>query len=146
MLIPLVRLIVSISLRIYFRTIRVLGRENVPPSGPVILAGNHPNSLVDPFVIACVCGRRLHFMAKSGLFANPASALFFRAAGAIPVYRRQDNPLDLSRNVEAFDEAYRVLEGGDALGIFPEGLSHPDLTVRRIKTGIARIAFEAEAR
>lgn len=146
MIYRLVRFVARTALRIYFRKIQVTGRDNVPDAGPVILAGNHPNSLVDPLVIASFTGRRVSFMAKSTLFENPFVGWFLRSFGAIPVYRRQDNPLDMSKNIEALSEAYRVLERSEALGIFPEGLSHGDLAVRRLKTGVARIALETEAK
>lgn len=116
----------------------------MPAAGPLVLAGNHPNSLIDALALNQVCPRRVHFMARSGLFDHPILSRVLRSTGAIPVYRRQDNPADMSRNVESFSEAIGLLREGLVLGIFPEGVSHEDPGVRRLKTGIARIALEAE--
>jgi 1-acyl-sn-glycerol-3-phosphate acyltransferase len=135
------------SLRVYFRRIVLSGRLSLPPAGPLILAANHPNSLVDALAMGWACHRPVHFLARSGLFDNPLAARFFRAGGAIPVYRSKDAPSDPShtaRNAETFREAHRLLREGSVLGIFPEGVSHEDLGVRQLKTGIARIAFEVE--
>ena len=52
----------------FFRRIEVVGREHVPAEGAVIFAGNHPNALMDGFVVATMCGRRpVHFMANAKL-------------------------------------------------------------------------------
>ena len=53
-----------VVVRVFFRQIEVAGLENVPREGPVIFAGNHPNSLIDPILIITSCGRKVHFAAK----------------------------------------------------------------------------------
>ena len=53
--------------RVFFRQVEVVGLENIPP-GPVLFAGNHPNSLIDPILIITTCGRKVHFAAKDTLF------------------------------------------------------------------------------
>ena len=56
----------------FFRRIEVVGREHVPTEGAVIFAGNHPNALMDGFVVATMCGRRpVHFMANAKLWRYP---------------------------------------------------------------------------
>lgn len=135
---------IKVVVRIFFRNVEIHGRERIPRDGPVLFAANHPNMAYDPVMVALVHHRRVHFLGKSGLFRFPPVAFLLRAVGAIPVYRRTDNPADASKNREAFAECYRVLEKGNAIGIFPEGTSLDVPRLLPLKTGAARIVFEAE--
>ncbi|HJL21342.1 MAG TPA: 1-acyl-sn-glycerol-3-phosphate acyltransferase [Polyangiaceae bacterium LLY-WYZ-15_(1-7)] len=129
----------------YFLDVQVAGAENVPREGAVLFAANHPNSILDTLVLGSQVPRPIHFLARSGLFANPAVGFLLRGAGAIPVYRRQDGPARPGGNEDAFAAAWEVLGEGDVIGIFPEGRNAPVRHVRDIKTGVARIALGAEA-
>jgi 1-acyl-sn-glycerol-3-phosphate acyltransferase len=139
------RALFGVMLRIFFRRVEVAGLERVPTSGPVIFVLNHPNALIDPGLVLCLAPRRVSFLAKAPLFRMPLIGFFARALEAIPVYRRQDNASDTSKNRETFESARRVLAGGGAIAIFPEGTSHSDPKMRPFKTGAARIALGAAA-
>lgn len=142
----LAKLLVRFVLNFYFRRIEVSGRENVPRSGPVIFASNHPQSITDTLVLALSVGRMVHYIAHSGLFGNRLKAAFLESAGVIPVYRPKDEVASQEKNVETFRACRAVLEGGGTLGIFPEGTSQDELRVQKFRTGTARIALEAEAK
>jgi 1-acyl-sn-glycerol-3-phosphate acyltransferase len=134
----------GIVARVFFRQIEVVGLEHVPDDGPVIFAGNHPNSLIDPVLIVVSCGRVVQFAAKDVLFRSRFLRPVLRALGAVPIARRSDHPdarEAASRNEAAFDTLFAVLAGGGAIGIFPEGLSHDAPQLARLKTGAARIAL-----
>src|SRR5262249_43282988 len=90
------------------------GLENVPETGPVILAGNHP-SYLDPILVGLPVKRTIRFMAWDALFKVPVLGWLIRSLGAFPVDIRR------GRGESAYRAALRVLESGDALGIFPEG-------------------------
>jgi 1-acyl-sn-glycerol-3-phosphate acyltransferase len=137
MLVALLRL----TLRIFFRRIEVAGLERVPRQGPVIFVLNHPNGLVDPVFILCLAPRRVSFLAKSTLFRMPVIGFFVRALDSLPVYRRQDEGEDASRNRETFERCYELLRDGGTIAICPEGVSHNEPRLRPIKTGAARIAL-----
>jgi hypothetical protein len=64
--------------------------------------------------------------------------------GGLPVYRKQDTPDQMHRNRGTFDAAIRALAQGDALQIYPEGLSHSQASLAGLRTGTARIALQAE--
>ncbi|HEY4059852.1 MAG TPA: 1-acyl-sn-glycerol-3-phosphate acyltransferase, partial [Kofleriaceae bacterium] len=70
--------------RVFFRQIEVAGLENVPASGAVLFAGNHPNSLIDPILILTTCGRKVHFAAKDSLFKGRVMRAILRGLGAVP--------------------------------------------------------------
>jgi 1-acyl-sn-glycerol-3-phosphate acyltransferase len=112
----------------------------------VLFLANHPNYLLDPAVVTAVARRPVRFLAKSTLFDNPRVAWFVKACGAIPVYRRVDDPTAVGRNVDAFEAVYGALSRGAAVGVFPEGISHSEPSLTRLKTGSARIALGFFAR
>lgn len=129
--------------RIFYR----LDRLGPPlPDGPVLLVANHPNALMDPAVVAAAAGRPIRFLAKSTLFAGHPLAFVIRWSRAIPVYRRMDQGVDLARNVEMFEAVGRALDQGDAVCLFPEGLSHSTGRLEALRTGAARIVVAAAAR
>jgi glycerol-3-phosphate O-acyltransferase/dihydroxyacetone phosphate acyltransferase len=135
--------LLRLAFRVYFRRVEVDGLENVPRKSPVIFVLNHPNALVDPAFLLCLAPRRVSFLAKATLFKHPVLGFLVRALEALPVYRRQDEGEDVSRNLETFAAARKLLAKGGTIGICPEGISHDEPRLRPIKTGAARIALGA---
>ena len=91
----------------------VIGRENIPKEGAIVVSGNHIH-IMDQCNVICVTKRNLHYMAKKEYFDNKKVAWFFKMAGCIPVDRSK-------KDQEATEAARVVLENNHALGIFPEG-------------------------
>jgi 1-acyl-sn-glycerol-3-phosphate acyltransferase len=142
MIIALARMVANT----FFRRIDVVGLEHVPPEGPLIFAGNHPNALMDGFLLNTRCGRwPLHFLASDKLWKYKLLGKILDATGTVPVYRRDDHDGEVD-NRSAFERLYDVLEAGDCIGIFPEGISHVESRLTRLKTGTARIALSVTAR
>jgi len=135
--------ILRLALRVYFRRIEVAGLENVPLDSPVIFVLNHPNALVDPVFLLCLAPRRVSFLAKAPLFRMPVVRYLVRALDSLPVYRRQDEGENVSRNTETFEAARKLLTRGGTIGICPEGVSHDEPRLKSLKTGAARIALGA---
>ena len=119
------------------------GGEPVPRAGPVLLVANHPNSLLDPMLVVAAARRPVRFLAKAPLFVDSRVGWLVKATGAIPVYRRADDPTQMDRNEEMFRAVHAELAGGAAVGIFPEGLSHSEPALAPLRTGAARIAIGA---
>lgn len=116
------------------------------PEGPVLVAANHPNSLIDPLVVFRTGGRPTRPLAKAPLFEQALVGTVLRGLGGLPVYRRQDDPELMHLNDRTFDAAITALEEGGAVQIYPEGRSHSDPRMSPLRTGAARIALMAEAR
>ncbi|HEV2834827.1 MAG TPA: lysophospholipid acyltransferase family protein [Pyrinomonadaceae bacterium] len=135
--------IVRLALRIYFQRIEVTGLEHVPRETPVIFVLNHPNALVDPVFLLCLAPRRVSFLAKAPLFHMPVIGYLVKALDSLPVYRRQDEGQDVTKNQETFVAARKLLAKGGTIGICPEGVSHDEPGLRPIKTGAARISLAA---
>jgi 1-acyl-sn-glycerol-3-phosphate acyltransferase len=130
----------------FFRRIDVVGEENIPSDGPVIFAGNHPNALMDGWLLTARCGRwPVHFMANAKLWKYRLLGRMLDVSGAVPVYRREEHDGDVD-NSKAFDKLYEVIEAGNCMGIFPEGVSHTQSQLSTLKTGTARIALSVAAR
>jgi len=133
-----------VALTGFFRRFEVAGLENVPASGPLLLVPNHTNAFVDALVVAAAVARPITITAKSTLFGHPVLRRLLKAVGAIPLHRRQDQAegADPASNVAALAECGRSLSRGEALCIFPEGVSHSDTRLRPLRTGAARVALE----
>jgi len=130
----------------FFRRIDVVGEENIPSDGPVIFAGNHPNALMDGWLLIARCGRwPVHFMANAKLWKYRLLGRMLNASGAVPVYHRNEHDGDVD-NSDAFAKLYEVIEAGECMGIFPEGVSHTESQLTKLKTGTARIALSVAAR
>jgi 1-acyl-sn-glycerol-3-phosphate acyltransferase len=124
---------------------RVESRGGEVPDGPLIVVANHPNSLMDPLVLIRVLDRPTRPLAKAPLFDQRILGHVLRMMGGLPVYRKQDDPNQTHRNRGTFDAAVAALQEGDAIQIYPEGLSHSKASLAPLRTGAARIALQAEA-
>ena len=132
--------------RVYFRRFEVNHRERVPRRGGLLVVANHPATFTDAIVLAAALPRRLHFLAMAPTFKPWIRGFGLRMCGVIPVYRKQDDPSQMSRNDETFRACHALLDRGGAVLIFPEGHSVVDRSLLPIKTGAARIALGQEAR
>ncbi|MCX6485754.1 MAG: lysophospholipid acyltransferase family protein [Rhodoluna sp.] len=122
--------------------VKLEGKEKLPKTGAYILVFNHVTHL-DPLVVAYATfyglKRGPHFLAKGNLFKVPVLGPLLLAAGQVPVYRNG------RRNVEPMAAAYRFLDAGHVITIFPEGTltREPNGWPMRGKTGSVRMAIEA---
>ena len=114
------------------------------PDGPLIVAANHPNSLVDAMLVFRCSDRITRPLGRAPLFDRFFLGPVLRALGGIPVHRREDDPEAMHRNEEMFRSAVDALRGGGAIQIYPEGKSHSETHLAEFRTGTARIALQAE--
>jgi 1-acyl-sn-glycerol-3-phosphate acyltransferase len=121
---------------VYFRMQRV-GREHLPPSGPLLLASNH-RSFLDPFVIGTLVKRPVYYMAKRELFEKRWQAWALNALGAFPVDRGAGDQ-------DAMATARAILARGDCVVVFPEGTRTRPGPLGEPKRGIGRLALETGA-
>jgi 1-acyl-sn-glycerol-3-phosphate acyltransferase len=120
----------------------VIGLDNIPKEGGVILASNHL-SFIDSIFLPLVVPRRVAFLAKSEYFTGTglkgwATKLFFTATGQLPIDRSGGKASEDSLNT-----GLRVLGADGVLGIYPEGTRSPDAKLYRGRTGVARMVLES---
>ena len=111
---------------------RVEGLEHVPPTGPIIVAGNHLHN-ADPVLLEVAMPRPLHFMAKKELFGVPVISWLVRWTGSFPVDRVKADRSAI-RNAEA------RLHHGIAVGMFPEGTRSGARALKAALPGAATLA------
>jgi len=136
----------GLMLKVYFRRIEVTGAENVPADAPIIYTPNHMNSLVDGLLARTMLPRGPRPLAAVTLWDIALLRPLLSAVGAIPVYRQQDSqdPGHTEKNRDIFSACHEALAQGACLVVFPEGESHAGSELRKLKTGVARIALGAE--
>ncbi len=120
--------------------LRVEGLDALPPSGPVLLVGNH-DSQWDPVMIGLAArGRRqILALAKSSLWEKPGLAPVLDGMGQIPIDRSRSNP-------EAVEAAISQLRAGACVGVFAEGTVSTGRRFRA-RSGVGRLAIDVpEAR
>lgn len=134
--------LLKFATRLYFVEVSSVNQDKVPKTGPVILAANHPSSILDSVILATELPRPVHYLAKSELFKSRVLAALYRGVGAIPIERGQQP----EQHEQTFKHLYELFERGRCVGIFPEGRNSPTMQVAKLRTGTARIAFGAEER
>jgi glycerol-3-phosphate O-acyltransferase / dihydroxyacetone phosphate acyltransferase len=140
-----VRAVARFWLWFLFKSVDVRHPERVPAAGPILLCVNHPNNFIDSLLVGGAVRRKVHYLATAAMFRNRLLARFLLACGAIPVYRRQDDPDKMDRNLDTFSACFATFARGRLVAIYPEGTTHAEVRVQRIKTGAARIALGYEA-
>ena len=130
-------------IKVFYRNFEISGVENIPSNCGVLLCANHVNALIDVVVLQASIKTALRPLARSGLFLNPALKPILSLIGAVPIYRRNDPGSDTSQNQDSFSKCYEILDQNQTIIIFPEGQSHSDPHINKLKTGAARIALGA---
>jgi glycerol-3-phosphate O-acyltransferase / dihydroxyacetone phosphate acyltransferase len=148
MLYSILSFVVRLALKIFFRKITVTGAEHIPKDGPMIVVGNHPNTFMDPILVAYAVEHEVHFLANGSIFKGGLVKWFLRNLNMIPVYRKQDAGVSDQKQLNdlTFKNCYEFLSRKGILLIFPEGTSINERKLRPIKSGTARIALGAEER
>ena len=137
----IVRGIVKGAIYIYCKIVysmKIVGKENIPKEGPIIICGNH-RSFLDPPLIEVTCGRYARFLAKEELTKNKFLAFLGMIFDAILVKRD-------SKEVTAIKESLKTLKDGHCLALFPEGTRNGLEKGEKVKDGGAFFAVRSGAK
>ncbi|HEV7399196.1 MAG TPA: lysophospholipid acyltransferase family protein [Solirubrobacterales bacterium] len=130
-----VRILISLPTLLIYR-VKAVGVENVPKSGPLLLAPNH-FSQMDHFFIGLYLRRKVRFMAKSQMFGPPVLTYIYKHGGVFPVRRGHHDE-------ESIETALTILGQGEMLLVYCEGGRSRSGKLGEVKPGIGRIALESE--
>jgi len=114
----------------------VIGQENIPKDGALLLCGNHIHNF-DPISIGLTCPRQISFMAKEELFRVPVLKSVIKALHAFPVKRGKGDR-------EALRTGLQVLKEGKVLGIFPEGTRSKTEELGQAMAGVGFFALRSD--
>ncbi len=120
-----------------FHCVRITGQENIPPTGPVIIAPNHL-SYYDPPLIGSAVPRQLRYMAWNALFCVPLLGRIIRRLGAFAVDPSQPD-------TAAYRQSLAVLKQGCGIVVFPEGKRGLGDRLEPFENGVARLALRSGA-
>jgi len=125
MLYALLKLVVKIALRVFYKKVHIQIRGPIPTSGPLIVVANHPNTFMDPIVIAAMLRQQVYFLINGSVFRSPLAGWLLKRMNMIPIYRQEDVPGKTPDNRITFAlgfEAEREFLGG--LQILTVGLNY----------------------
>ncbi len=131
------RPIVRVFIKLWYHP-TVVGLENVPKKGRVVLAGNHTNDMDSVMMVGIVPYRVLHFLAKDSLLKG-AKKLIFKGMGIIPVNRS-------IHDKNALNNAINALNEDKSIAIFPEGtINRTEDIIMPFKIGAVKMASETNS-
>lgn len=131
-------------LRLYFSGIEEVGERPAASTGGRVFVANHKNALIDPILVLTHAPCDISPLGKSTLWKMPGLTWLLDLADAVPVQRRSDDPNKAaSANDEIFDKIAQHLKSGGNVLVFPEGTSHNEPHMIRLKTGAARMLDRA---
>ncbi|KAF8236603.1 hypothetical protein L208DRAFT_1357435 [Tricholoma matsutake] len=148
----LIRLLFKFVLKIFYGTIVVENANLIPANGrPCIVCANHSNSLTDALlVVTSIPSKKrnmLRLTAKATQFGHKTfTSWLIESAGTVPIKRRKDSPDGNMDNTDAMLKLMEALETGDAVCLFPEGMSRYHPTIAPLKTGVARLVSDVLSR
>ena len=132
----IIRVFLKINVYLFLHP-RVRGREKIPSTGSLVLAGNHTKWL-DPLLLIAVVPRKVHFLAKIELFKG-IEGIVVRSMGCIPVNRK-------IHDKDSLISAKEVLKEGEVIGIFPEGtINRTDDIVMPFKIGAVKMSSDTDS-
>jgi len=153
---PLIWGILSIlfrnAMKMQFRTVEVTGLEHIKDDAGMMTCGWHTNGLCDPLCVVATQSKRLVFGGRHDMLTRPVIGWFSSRLGAQPVLRQAE----IRRGVASQEDATRInsetmliiaecIAHGHATALFPEGTSHEDARMKRLRTGPMRTVIAAHS-
>ena len=135
LLYKITRPIITVLFELFF-TPKIIGKENIPKSGKVILAGNHTSNF-DCLLLISSTKRNIHFLAKKELWNGPKKIIFANM-GLIPVDRK-------NKDHQALSSSIAYLENNLLIGIFPEGTTEKEGKMLDFKIGAVKMAKDTNS-
>lgn len=139
----LLRIYVDKMIESSYSEMQVIGEENIPQDGAVIIAPNHCNTLMDPLVVLRARKEPTVFGARADIFNNKTAAAALRFLRILPMVRKRDGLRNVAKNHDSFEQIVETLENGMMYCMFCEGTHRPKHSLLPVNKGIVRIALSA---
>ena len=118
-----------------FANVTVIGKENIPKSGSILIVSNH-TAYLDPPILAVMLPRTLYFVTKRELLKYRITAWAMHKLHAIPIRR-------FALDREGLENIFQHIDEGKAIGFFPEGTRSSSSGLKKANQGAAYIAFKS---
>jgi len=138
------RAYVKLAMRIFYKRWQIVHYNKAEETGSILFSANHQNAFMDPLVILQSQPKIPVFLTQAAVFKSSAFVRwFFDLLYMLPIYRQRDGVNTLEKNEKIFIKCQNyLLEGIHPIGIFTEGTHSLKRTIRPLKKGICRLAFE----
>jgi 1-acyl-sn-glycerol-3-phosphate acyltransferase len=141
----ILRPFVAFLLKLVIKHISITGLENIPKSGPVILASNHSNSFFDALIICCTIDRRVWSLARGDVFKKKWASKLLSSLFMLPVHRLSEGKEYVADNDITFKKCIDLFRKDEIVLIFSEGICTHQTKLLPLKKGTARLARHAWA-
>ena len=101
---------VKLALWIFYSEIEVRNGYKLPQKGPAVILANHPNTLLDAWLIGAKVKRPIYYLAKATFFKNPVLRIILKQLNMIPINRQSDKSVKGVANEDSFNACYEILE------------------------------------
>ena len=138
----IVRPVVTLAYKIYFKNIYFTGSENIPQGKPVIFSVNHPTGFFEPTLLACVFWEcDFYFITRGDVFEKPVFRRILENLLMIPIYRFRDGFENMRQNAAIMDQIRDMLSERKSIMIFSEGTTRTVKRLHPLQKGMGRMAF-----
>ena len=128
---------------LYFRRVRIYGRENIPKNAGIIYCANHSNGFLDALLIGTYTPKKVFSLTRSDVFNNRFSWIM-AAIGMLPIYRMRDGYEKLRKNQDLFARCREVLAEKKSLIMFPEAGQNLNRFLKPLSKGSTRLAYQTQ--
>lgn len=128
---------------IYFRSIRVYGKNNIPTDGGVVFSPNHQGAFLDPLLVGTILPREVTSLTRGDVFGGPFQ-WFLDALRMLPIYRIRNGYGNLKKNELIFNNCRNLLSKKQWIMMFSEADHHNEYYLQKLSKGSSRLAYEAQ--
>lgn len=141
----LLRYLMSIAVPTFYKGYQVKNAKYLKVKGPVIIALNHPNAILDPICFSLIVWPpKTMYMARGDAFKPGFASFFLESVGVVPIFRMRDGGKEgLKKNDETYKRVNELLIKNKKIMIFAEGLCVHERRLRPLKKGVPRMVFSS---
>ena len=109
----LIKAYIKFAIFLFYKEVKISGKENIPKKGPILFVANHQNAMMDPLIVATATKHTMYFLARASAFKNKIASKLLRAIHAIAIYRVRDGVNSKALNEAVFAECLSLFNKGE---------------------------------